>query len=180
MRPEDLFELSRTDRFYGRALKVLLGPGWWMATALRIGKLAYWMFVIGALSWLFAQAIDREPPVDLRSVEILTPQVRPGQPLRVSYHVYRHRICRTETSWVFFDGLNELRRFGPTAVEAAGKLGDDAFVRPWTVPPNAEPGAARLRVITSWQCPPNFVHGIYPVTRVSPDLHFEILPREPR
>lgn len=178
MRPDDLRELARTDRFYGKALQILVGPGWWMATAMRVASIAYWIAIVLALGWLFAMAIDREPPIEILSRELLTDAVHPGEAIKVRFNVRRDRICRTETTWIFFDGNGEYRRFGPVAIEAGGPVGPDQFTRSWTVPANAAPGAARLRLVSSWECPPNLLHPLYPVTRVSPDLHFEILPKQ--
>lgn len=47
-----------------------------------------------------------------------------------------------------------------------------------TLPLGAAPGAGRLRTITTWRCEGNFLHGFYPIVRVSPDLHFRIVWQE--
>lgn len=180
MKPDDLREIAATDRFYGKALKALVGPGWWMATAMRVASITYWLAIVGALGWMLSQALDRDPPVEILSRELLTERVAVGDPVKVRYNVRRDRSCRTETTWIFFDGQGEYRRFGPVAIEAGGPVGPDSFTKSWTVPGNAAPGAGRLRVLTSWECPTNLLHPLYPITRVSPDIHFEILPREPR
>lgn len=180
MKPEDLVEWSRTDRFYGRALKVLLGPGWWMATAIRVASIVYWLAIVLALGCLAAQVLDREPSTEVLSRDLLTERVVAGEAVKVRFNVHRNRLCRTESTWIFFDGNGEYRRFGPVGIEASGPLGPDQFTRSWTVPINAAPGAARLRLVTSWQCPTNLLHPLYPVVRVAEDIHFEILAREPR
>ena len=177
MKHDELRDLSRTDRFYGKALAILVGPGWWMATAMSLASIAYWVAMVLALGWLFAMAIDREPPIEVLSRELLTETVYAGDPVKVRFNIRRNKICRTEVTWIFFDGLGEYRRFGPVAIEANGPMGPDQFTRSWTVPANAAPGAARLRLVTAWECPPNLLHPLYPVTRVAPDLHFEIVPR---
>lgn len=33
--------------------------------------------------------------------------------------------------------------------------------------------------MTSWECPTNLLHTLYPIVRVAEAIHFEILPREP-
>uniref|UniRef100_A0A9E8A184 Uncharacterized protein n=1 Tax=Bosea sp. NBC_00436 TaxID=2969620 RepID=A0A9E8A184_9HYPH len=177
MKPEDLLDVARIDRFYGQALKALVGPGWWMATIIRVASIAYWVAMVLALGWLVAQALDREPPVEVLSRELLTEKIAAGDSVKVRFHVRRDRTCRTESTWIFFDGQGEYRRFGPVGIEASGPLGPDTFVRSWTVPANAAPGAARLRLVTAWECPTNLLHPLYPVTRVAPDIDFEILPR---
>lgn len=63
--------------------------------------------MIGPVGWLLSQAFDREPPVDIHSTEVLTETVRPGEAIRVRYHLLRHRVCRTETSWVILDFISE-------------------------------------------------------------------------
>lgn len=179
MKDEDL-EVSSDERFYARAFKVMVGPGWLMASAMRVASIAYWIGMLGVLGWLFAMAIDRQPPTEVLSRELLTEKVVAGDPIKVRFHIRRNRICRTESTWIFFDGAGEYRRFGPVGIEASGPLGPDEYTRPWTVPINAAPGAARLRLITSWECPTNLLHPLYPIARVAEDIHFEILPKEPR
>lgn len=174
MNGDDLRRLSQTDKFYGKALQIMVGPGRAMALTTRVVSLAYWIAMIGAIGWLMSQAFDREPPVDILSTEMLTETVRPGDPIRVRYHLIRHRVCRTESSWVILDGISEYRRFGPVVAEAVGRVGDDTFVKGWTLPLGAAPGAGRLRTITTWRCEGNFLHAFYPIVRVGPDLHFRI------
>lgn len=50
------------------------------------------------------------------------------------------------------DGINEYRRFGPVVAEAVGRVGDDVFVKGWTMPLGAPPGSGCLRTITTWRC----------------------------
>lgn len=83
MRPEDLRRLSETDKFYGRALAIMVGPGRAMALTMRLVSLAYWIAMIGAVAWLFSQAFDREPPIDVIALEVVNGVVRPGEPIMV-------------------------------------------------------------------------------------------------
>ncbi len=70
--------------------------------------------------------------------------------------------------------ISEYRRFGPVVAEAVDRVGDDVFVEGWTLPLGAAPGVGHLRTITTWRCEGNFLHGLYPIVRVGPDLQIRI------
>ena len=95
---------SRDEQFYARALAILVGPSRRMAWLLRLCNLVYWAAVIAALAWLLSQALDREPPVLIRSATLLSPSVAAGEPVRVAYDLARRRTCETDVSWSVYDG----------------------------------------------------------------------------
>lgn len=173
-----LFDVpSKDEQFYARALAILVGPSRRLALFLRICNLLYWAAVIAALGWLVSQALDRQPPVQVRNVTLLTPSVTSGEPVRVSYDVVRRRTCETDVSWSIYDGAQEIHRYGPLHVAAPGLPGLDSFVHAWPTPSDASPGRGRLRVVLAFACPGNYLQAIYPVTLVLPDLSIELLPR---
>jgi hypothetical protein len=167
---------STDEKFYARALAILVGPSRRMALAMRACNLAYWVSVMAALGWLAAQAIDRQPPVVVHAAELLTPRLRPGEPVRVAYTLTRLKTCATDLNWAIYDGAGEIHSFGPVHVEATGPPGRETYTRAWTTPTEAAPGVGRLRVILAFQCPGNYLQALYPVTLVLPDLPIRIDP----
>lgn len=163
------------EEFYAKALTALSGPNRRVAIAMRALSAIYWLMMIGMMAWLFSQAIDRNAPVAVRSAEVLTGQVKPGDSLKVRYFIQRYRTCLAETSWSLYDGGNEVRRFGPISSAAAGPPGPDTYIRAWPIPPNASPGTSRLRVTLSFQCPGNYLHAVYPIQLHLPELVFDIV-----
>ncbi|MCW6511005.1 hypothetical protein [Lichenifustis flavocetrariae] len=163
--------------FYARALAILVGPGRRMAAFMRFCNLAYWFSVMAALGWLASQALDRQQPVVVHRETLLSPRIRPGEPVRVSYEISRLRTCSTDLSWALYDGAQEIHSFGPAHVEAAGLPGRETFTRAWATPANAAPGEGHLRVVLAFQCPGNYLQALYPVALVLPDLPVVIEPR---
>ncbi len=170
-------EPSADERFYAQALSILVGPTRRALVVMRLVNLAYWVAVLGALAWLFSQVIDRASPVEVHGATLLTPDIRPGQPLRVRYQFTRRRTCETDVSWSVFDGAQEVTRFGPVHSSAGGRPADEDVVHVWSTPVSAAPGQGRLRVIYAYQCPGNYLHAIYPVTLILPDILFAITDR---
>ena len=127
--------------------------------------------------WVIGQAIDRTPPVSSRVV-IRTPDVRPGGKLAMGVDVTRHRVCRSKVTFRLYDGESRLTVVEMPWADAAGRLGPDKpFIREITLPPDATPGDATLRIERSYRCPNNFFHEIWPITDVGPDMPFKIVPR---
>ena len=168
---------SKDEELYARMLGILVGPSRRVALAMRICNVIYWLAVIGALAWLFSQVIDRGPPVAIKSARLLTTEVAAGDPVRVEYSLRRWRTCQTDVSWAIFDGLQEVHRFGPIHVEAAGNPGSETMVHAWSTPTNAAPGSGRLRVTLSFECPGNYLQAVYPVTLVLDDVAFTLADR---
>lgn len=162
------------EQFYARALTVLVGPSRRLAALMRVVNLLYWMAVLAALGWLFSQGVDRTPPVTLRETTLLATTVKPGDPLRVRYGFTRHRTCEVDTSWLVFDGAQEVTRFGPVHSSATGAPGEETVVRAWPTPATMATGQGRLRVVSAYACPGNYLHAIYPITVVQPDLPFTV------
>ena len=127
--------------------------------------------------WVIGQAIDRTPPVSSRIV-IKTPAVVPGGRLAMGVEVTRHRICRSKVTFRLYDGESRLTVVEMPWADAAGRVGPDKpFVREITLPPDAIPGDAAVRIERSYKCPNNFFHEIWPITDVGADMPFTIVPR---
>ena len=167
---------SSDEKFYARALAILVGPSRRMALAMRACNLVYWISVMAALAWLTSQALDRQSPVVIHAADLLTSHIRPGEPVRVSYDITRRRTCVTDISWSFYDGAGEIHNFGPLHIEAAGPPARERYTRAWATPPDAAAGNGRLRVVLAFQCPGNYLQALYPVTLVLPDLPIRVDP----
>lgn len=167
------------EEMYVQVVDTLTRPRTARQHLLRALSHAYWIVVILILAWCASQAVDRREPVDNVTQDLVGDAIAPGTDIRVRYHVVRHGVCETEISWAIYDGLSEVRSFGPVHYDAVGNIGPDTYIRPFPLPASAAPGSARLRVKLAWQCPGNFVQAIYPIVRVLPDLPFEISRREP-
>jgi hypothetical protein len=176
MTPAPLEEPSHDEQFYARALTILIGPSRRMAVIMRICNMAYWLSTMAALGWLMSQVLDRQVPVIVHAAVPLSSHVRPGEPIRVSYAVTRLRTCATDLTWSLYDGAQEIHRFGPVHIEAAGPPQSETYTRGWATPGDAAPGEGRLRVVLAFQCPGNYLQALYPVTLVLPDIPVTIDP----
>ena len=177
MTPSRFDEPSQDEHFYARVLGILAGPSRRMALLMRLCNIAYWISILGALAWLAAQAVDRRPPVIIHNATLLSTSIVAGDPVRVSYDLTRERTCETDVTWSVYDGAQEIHRFGPQHVSAAGLPGQEVFTRAWTTPANAAPGPGKLRVILAFACPGNYLQSLYPVVVVLPDIPIRIEPR---
>lgn len=171
---------TQDEQFYARALAIMAGPTRRIAVLMRLVNLSYWVAILGALAWLCGQGLDRAAPVTVHIATLLTPEVRPGEPVRVRYTFTRVRTCEIDTSWLVFDGAQEVTRFGPIHSVANGGPGDETLVRAWATPAAMAPGQGKLRVITAFSCPGNYLQAIYPVTAIQPDIPFAILEGRPQ
>lgn len=163
--------------FVAKAIAVLSGPAKRTRTLMRAANLAYYTFLLVMVGWLISQAMDRQPPIRVSHFSVDQGVVYPGEQLTINFDLSRDRICEAQTEWAFYDGANEVRRFGPSFVSVAGKIGPEKFRRSFTVPANSAPGVARLVITLSWQCPGNYLHPIYPVVMTLPDINFTIAAR---
>jgi hypothetical protein len=163
-------EPTADEQFYARALAILVGPTRRMAVITRFCNILYWLSVVAALAWLASQAFDRQVPVVVHSATLLANHVRAGEPIRVSYAITRLRTCATDLTWSLYDGAQEIHRFGPTHIEAAGPPQSETFTHAWATPGNAAPGQGRLRVVIAFECPGNYLQALFPLTLVLPDL----------
>lgn len=116
---------------------------------------------------------ERDTPVYIRSVNVLTPVVRPGADLRIRYHVYRRDNCRTTLQRVLLD--HQLTRYILDDIvlwSAPGPLGDDEYTSAVPLPVKFAPGVANYRAVTKYECNP--VHYFWPIVRVASDLEFKV------
>jgi hypothetical protein len=53
---------------------------------------------------------DREPPTVIDATEVLTPEIKPGESLRVRFDVFRRRSCYVRVERMLLDGEEHLDR----------------------------------------------------------------------
>lgn len=128
-------------------------------------------------SWLGLMASDRKTPVIYHSTEVVNSPM-PGAAVRVKSSVYRDRSCHATIYRLIFD--QEGHRFiVPDLDFPSGVLptGNDTFVAPVPVSPEAAPGPAVYRVVRKYRC--NLLHWIFPIEEGPFDVPFTIAPRAP-
>ena len=126
--------------------------------------------------WLGVMASDRTAPVRYHSNEVMNSPA-PGMTLRVKSTIYRERSCYTTVYRLIFD-LEGHRLIVPDLEFPAGVLpiGNDTFVAPVPISPEAAPGPATYRVVRKYRC--NLLHRIFPIEEGPFDLAFTIGPRQ--
>lgn len=139
----------------------------WMVAILLIGLsavLGYWVQ-------------DREAPVEITASKILTPVVKPGEPVKIVYTLTRKKICHVKVEQVLYD--HDRVRYSPTVIDyvadpGAKIMGDDPVGLAIEVPKHFAPGTAFHRAVRAYYCNP--VHEIlqWPIVLVGPDLEFEV------
>lgn len=118
-------------------------------------------------------AADRDVPVAVRKVEVVTPVVAPGGQVKVAYHVERHRSCAVKIERLLFDHdkvritLEDINYAAPP-----GPLGQDEYVTAVTIPRTIAQGSARYKVITRYEC--NVFHRLWPIVVQAADVQFEV------
>lgn len=142
-----------------------------------------WLFLFtawGAAGIVSFWTLQRPVPVELAiPLEVMTPQVRPGEQVQVRFCVHRKALMATQRLERLFDGSGAETEEQTPWRYAVGELtvggSPDCYVQGMRVPDNAAPGWGRYRVIVSWRAPFNLVHLFWPVVHIFPDARFEIL-----
>lgn len=117
---------------------------------------------------------DREPPTVIDRTEVLTPELHPGESLRVRFEVFRRKSCYVRVERMLLDG--ESARFVLPTTElsgAPGPLGKDMYISVVPIPSDVHPGLGRYRAITTYKCNP--MHSLWPIIAVADDVTFTIL-----
>lgn len=130
------------------------------------------MIVAGAIgAVLMSWAMDRTPPVVLKSVEVAEIGVSPGETLHVRYSVHRNRDCAFKADRWLFDSAGN--RFTLPDVEqegSPGPMGGDTYSVPIQVPFGMREGVASYRIVGSYRC--NYLHRWWPIPERPPDVKF--------
>ncbi len=116
---------------------------------------------------------DRIPPVDVQ-MRVLNQEVHPGDMINIENVIMRDRVCDSQAVRVLYDGIGTETRFIPDERAAYGAAGPDYRIVRLKVPDDAVPGTGRYRVTSTFKC--NWLHNLWPITVVWPDVPFTIQP----
>lgn len=145
---------------------------WWWMGLLSLCLIAFWAGLAGY--W----TAQREPPVRIDNLHLLTPKVPAGGSVRVRHTASRFDHCQLTIERAIIDEDRVLFRLEDVYFQAGRSAvgGEDSFVEETPVPIAARPGNARLRETLIHVCNP--IHRIWPITQRMPDLPFVVLPTE--
>lgn len=131
--------------------------------------------IIGGL--LGMAAADRRVPTKIFSVTALN-EPSPGGVLRVENIAWRDKSCLTIIKRLIFDKDHRFVVSDLIFQDGQLPLGQDDFIAPVPISPEAEPGDATYRVYREYYC--NLLHYFrWPITDGPHDLNFKIGPRVP-
>ncbi len=139
-----------------------------------IGVIFTFLCVVAGIAgtWL----ADRDLPIDVRRVELITPEVNPGDVLQVKFTVFRYRSCgfHADRLLIDSDGNREVLddidfRVNPN------RLGDDTFITTIRVPSTFKPGPARYVSVSQHRC--NLIHNFWPIPGGISNIAFAVVPR---
>ena len=167
---------SDDDRFYARALGILVGPTRRTAIALRVLSAIYWSFMIVCVGWLGAQVFDRGDPVRIFSLTATPSAIHAGEPVKVYTMLQRFKRCDVRLDWSIEDSRGEIFRFAPRFGHAPGPVGRDDYTTPYETSRGMAPGAAVLRITMQARCPGNYLQALAPLVMELPDVAFDVLP----
>lgn len=125
--------------------------------------------------WLGWMASDRTVPVKYYSTEIINSPAS-GESLRVKHVIWRDKSCDTVIYRLVFD--KDGRRYIVPELEFATgvlPLGNDTFVAPVPISPEAAPGLATYRALRRYRC--NWLHWVFPIMDGPFDYPFLIAPK---
>lgn len=143
---------------------------WRGVASLALCLIAFWAGLAGY--W----TAQREPPIRVESVELLTPEVPAGGTVRVRHTTTRFDPCHLTLERSIIDAGGVLFRLEDVSF-SAGRVSvgaEEPFIETTPVPPGMRPGTARLREILVHTCNP--VHRFWPVTQRMPDIQFRVTP----
>lgn len=169
---------SADEKFYVRALGILVGPSRRISIFMRVVNTAYWCVIILALAFIFSQIIDRGLPIVDRSQTLVEQIIHPGESVKVRYGLIRSKVCATDVSWAEIDGAGEVHHFGPQHIPVPGRIGVDSFLYSWPTSPAAAPGPSRLTVTLEFRCPGNYLQSVFPIVETLPDLFYTVAPAD--
>lgn len=170
---------SADEAFYGRVLRILVGPMSRAALALRVISLVYWACMIVALGWLGYQVLDRGDPVAIVSLTADPFVVRAGDPVRVRTVLHRYKRCDIRLDWSIQDSRGEIFRFAPRFGHAPGPVGPDTYTVSYETSRAMALGPATLRVTMQAHCPGNYLQALAPLVMEIPDIAFDVAASAP-
>lgn len=142
---------------------------WWWMGLLALCLIAFWAGLAGY--W----TAQREPPVRVENLHLLTQEVPAGGAVRVLHAATRFHHCQLTIERAIIDEDRVLFRLEDVYFQAGrSTVGEDSFIEETPVPIAARPGNARLRETLIHVCNP--IHRFWPITQRMPDIPFVVLP----
>lgn len=144
---------------------------WWWMGFLALCLVAFWAGLAGF--W----TAQRDPPLRIEGLRLLTPVVHPGGTIRVEHTAVRNDACQLTVERAIVDADRVLFRIEDMIFYAGRTVAGqrDSFVEETPVPIAAQVGQARLRETLTHVCNP--IHRIWPITQRLPDVPFMIQPK---
>lgn len=182
-KPDDA-ELDMTDQIYARAIELGFGPSRRKPISERVVNAIYWLIILAAMGWVFSMAVDRDPPIQITSREVLNVgrRVMPGEKLLVKSGRVRTRSCELTRRWTIIDGDGRRFDYEPDRFDAYGPITPmggppDVETTGPTVPLDARPGRGRWISVLAWDCNPLQRALGWSIVLTQPAIEFEIVPR---
>ena len=150
-------------------LKAALIPKTWI-------ERFFWGFIIGLTLLLVWQAFDRAHPSTVTERTVLTPEVRPGQLLKVRIKQVQHFPAEVTIYRSLYDGFGYRFDYGVQVFPP--KELEPEFIQQIPILLAASPGRSKLTTTACWERPLNIIHQIWPVCVPMKSVEFTILPAE--
>lgn len=135
------------------------------------------LIVVAACGATFGRwASERQLPIQVLKVRVLTPVVKPDEELRVEFTIQRFRTdCAIVVTRLLLDSERGRYVLMPREFPSApGPLGTDSYVVPVAIPKGIALGPATYRTLTSYAC--NALHYVWPLVAPQIDVTFEVKP----
>ena len=180
----DTSELDMTDQIYARAIELGFGPSRRKPISEKVVSGLYWAFIVFAFGWIFSMTVDREPPIQITSREVVNPdkRVMPGEKLLVKSGRVRTRTCELTRRWTIIDGDGRRFDFEPDRFDAYGPItppggAPDIETTGPTIPLDARPGRGRWISVLAWDCNPLQRALGWSIVLIQAPIEFEIVSR---
>lgn len=122
--------------------------------------------------WVGTLAADREMPTIVYSAEPSKSIVPAGGELRIEYVVRRTRMCAVDVDRFIIDSDKVRFPLDDLQVRAGLALGEDRFIQPVKIPPEAVNGPATYKTISTYYCNP--LQKLFPIQGGERSIHFVI------
>lgn len=126
--------------------------------------------MLGIGAWFI---FDRASPVEVLSGTSNPTEVRPNEPLTITWNLNWIRLCPATISRVFVDFQTGLHPVDVTEATLPEEPGPTAVIRDSLIPFNMPAGPALYRMTMRFHCP--FQGWIGPIEKRFPDLPFTVI-----
>lgn len=115
-----------------------------------------WLGVTGGAAFGATMAVWAQAPYPISILErnVLTPELKPGDKLRVELVVDRRERCRQEVRHILQENDGDRQRLAEVYPSDFGRMGRDVFVQEIPTDPNAVYGPAEVITTAEAECNP--------------------------